>query len=292
MKAIKLYINNINKIREEFNKFLDKKLKEDFCGNDFEKRIKLLKSDHTTKKLLNDYNENQSGGNLDLSNLNNNNQSYFLYINNGLNNTSLAPTCYNSNINSNTSSSFSQVLIEKQFNLARINFCLKHKLYDVPLTPELENFNHPVKYQINNDYFSYVYSNELTTFCCTVSGCIFKSSMLNNTKISREYKGSKFNQVLGLYICGKEIKLDENITKKCAPNEFICKDCIKINKEIYNLKDHYLINICGRVAKKNKGIFHCFGHFLVNDKIEECISSFTCKACSFLNSFNNYYKIE
>ena len=150
MKAIKLYINNINKIREEFNKYLDNKLKEDFCGNDFEKRIKLLKSDHTTKKLLNDYNENQSGGNLDLSNLNNNNQSYFLYINNGLNNTSLAPTCYNSNINSNTSSSFSQVLIEKQFNLARINFCLKHKLYDVPLTPELENFNHPAKYQINN----------------------------------------------------------------------------------------------------------------------------------------------
>jgi hypothetical protein len=290
MKIQKFHINNIN-IREEFIKYLDNKLKEEFCGNDFEKRIKILKSDSTTKNLLNDNNENQSGRNLDLSSFNIINQPYYYLLNNyGLNNTSLGSTVFNSEINNNSSSSIIRELLDKQFNLARTNFCLKHKLYDIPLTSELENFNHPVKYQINNAYYSYVYSNELITFCITVSGFIFKSNMLNNSQIKKEYKGSKFNQVLGLYMCGKEIKLNENITKKCAPNEFICKDCIKLNKEIYNLKDNYLINIFGRVAKKNKGAYHCFGHFLVNDKIEECITSYTCNACSFLNSFYNYYQ--
>ena len=113
--------------------------------------------------------------------------------------------------------------------------------------------------------------------------------MLVSDKIDSEYKESKFNQILGLFFCGKNIKLNENTIKKCAPNEFICKNCIEINKKIYNLKDNYLINIYGRISKKNKGVYHCFGNFLENGKIKECITSYVCKGCSFLNSFSSYY---
>lgn len=286
MKQQKFKID-INNIREEFNRYLDNKLKEEFGGNTFEKRIKILKFDKST---LNDNNENQSGRNLDLTSLNTTNYPYYLFNNYGLSSFSLESTKDNSENNNNSSSSITQDLLDKKFNIARINFCMKYKLYDIPLTSELKNFNHPVKYHINDDYFSYVYSEELITYCITVSGFIFKNNMLNNSQIKTEYKGSKFNQVLGLYFCEKKIKLNENVTKKCAPNEFICKDCIKLNKEIYNLKDQYLINILGRIAKKNRGAYHCFGHFLVNDKIEECLTSYTCNACSFLSSYYNYYQ--
>ena len=289
MKQQKFKID-INNIREEFNRYLDNKLKEEFGVNTFEKRIKILKFDKTIKSTLNDNNENQSGRNLDLTSLNTTNYPYYLFNNYGLSSFSLESTKDNSENNNNSSSSITQDLLDKKFNIARINFCMKYKLYDIPLTSELKNFNHPVKYHINDDYFSYVYSEELITYCITVSGFIFKNNMLNNSQIKTEYKGSKFNQVLGLYFCEKKIKLNENVTKKCAPNEFICKDCIKLNKEIYNLKDQYLINILGRIAKKNRGAYHCFGHFLVNDKIEECLTSYTCNACSFLNSYYNYYQ--
>jgi hypothetical protein len=283
---------NPNKIREEFDKYIYNKIKEQANENIFEKRLEILKYGKSTKnKLHNDNNENQSGRNIDSSSFHNINDPFYLLFNNcRLNNISLESTYYNSENYDSSSSSITQDLLDKQFNLARTKYCLKYKLYDMPLTPELKNFNHPVKYQINDDYFSYVYNNELTTFCATVSGFLFKNNMINNVQIQRENRGSIFNQVLGLYMCGKEIKLNENETKKCEPNEFICKDCIKLNKEIYNLKDHYLINICGRIAKKNKGVYHCFGHFLVDCKIEECITSFTCKACTLLNSFYNYYQ--
>ena len=64
---------------------------------------------------------------------------------------------------------------------------------------------------------------------------------------------------------------------------------MKNNKEIYNIKKNYLININGRVAKINKGKYHCFGHFLVGNQIEDCISKFTCKACKLLQIYSEYY---
>jgi hypothetical protein len=119
---------------------------------------------------------------------------------------------------------------------------------------------------------------------------MFNNNMINSDEICREYKGSKYNHILGLFFCKKNIKLNEKTAKTCTPNVFMCKNCVKINKKIYNLKDHYLINIYGRVSKKNKGLYHCFGNFLVNNKIEECITSYVCRACSLLNCFSDYYK--
>ena len=97
--------------------------------------------------------------------------------------------------------------------------------------------------------------------------------------------------MLGLFFCGKKINEGIKEEKKCSPNEFICKDCMKLNKEIYyiNKTNDYLININGRVAKMHKGKYHCFGHFLFDREIKDCINKFSCKACKMLDSIKDYY---
>ena len=291
----------INSIKEEYKKSFESKLKQENIDiNDFEQILKILKSDKTSKCKLKNVISNSTFNNLANnleSSIYNPHYSFilnyiYLYQNDTHNNlfsSSLESTAANSDVIENTSNIIVHDFIEKKFNLARINHCLKNKLYDITLTQELINFNHPIKYKINDEYFSFVYPDELITFCITVSGFLFKNNMLDSDIICSEYKESKYNQILGVFFCGKTIKLNENTIKKCAPNEFICKNCVERNKKIYNLKDHYLINIYGRVSKKNKGVYHCFGNFLVNNKIEECLTSYVCKACSFLNSLSNYY---
>ena len=104
---------------------------------------------------------------------------------------------------------------------------------------------------------------------------------------------SNYDSSVGIYFCGKivEIKIKNEIQKKtCSKNEFICKDCMKINKNNYHLKDNQLININGRVAKINQGKYHCFGHFLENRIIEDCIKNFQCQACKMLDNISNIYK--
>ena len=63
-----------------------------------------------------------------------------------------------------------------------------------------------------------------------------------------------------------------------------------INKKRYNIKNNYLINIKGRVAKINKGSYHCFGHFLCGIQIEDCVSKFSCEACKMLDLYSSYYQ--
>lgn len=288
-------------IKEQNKKYFESKLtQEKYDINDFEQKIKLLKFEKTSKykfkKVISNSTLNQNVNNAELSIFN----PYFsfilnyahLYQNDSQSNSfssSLESTAFDSDILQNTSRIIAHDF-ENKFNLARRQHCLKYKLYDISLTQELINFNHPIKYKINDEYFSFVYPNELITFCITVSGFMFKNNMFNSDEICSEYKGSEYNHILGLFFCERIIKLNENTIKKCTPNEFMCKTCEDINKKIYNLKDHYLINIYGRISKKNKGLYHCFGNFLVNNKIEECISSYVCKACSLLNCFSNYYK--
>jgi len=147
----------------------------------------------------------------------------------------------------------------------------------------------PEKYKINDRLSVLLYPDDYNTFY------FYKSRKLGDTIINdldnEETKFTKFDNSIGLYFCGKEIKI-ENEIKKCAPNEFICKECMKVNKKKYNIKNDCLININGRVAKINKGSYHCFGHFLCGSKgnqIEDCISKFSCKACNMLDYYSKYY---
>lgn len=181
---------------------------------------------------------------------------------------------------------------ENQFNSLRSSFYEKHKLYDNPLSQNYKEYNFPPKYKITETYSCFLYKNELITFPICISGFLLKEENKNILFASIQDNESKYIESLGLYFCGKniEIKIENGIeTKKCMANEFICKKCIGINRILYNIKSKYLININGRVSKKNKGKYHCFGHFLIDNIVEDCISKFSCKACKILDKFSNYY---
>ena len=177
-------------------------------------------------------------------------------------------------------SSLKAEIKEKKFNSLRANFYIKKKLYDIPLieSTTMELYL-PEKYKIDQEYFGFLYPNNFETYCITKSGFLTKVNIKNC-----------YNSInsLGLQFCGKQIKIEGEL-KRCASNDFICKECMKKNKKIYNIKNNYFININGRVTKINKGSYHCFGHFLCGTGIEDCISNFTCKACKMFDSYSKYY---
>ena len=181
---------------------------------------------------------------------------------------------------------------EKQFNPIRARFCLKNNLYDIPLCDLDDSIYSPVKYKISETLFAFLYPNEIVTYSFTISGFL-KTDNINFLPNIQKIENSQFNPFLGLFFCGQkiEIETDKGIeTKTCSPHEFLCKKCNEINKNLYNIKKNYLINISGRVAKINKGRYHCFGHFLCKNQIEDCITKFCCKSCEILNLFSSYYK--
>ena len=139
---------------------------------------------------------------------------------------------------------------------------------------------------IDDKEFGFLYDNDNITFYITKS--LFLGEIKNINIIDE--KNSKFYKSLGLYFCGKEIKFESGESKFCEPDNFICKECMLINKKKYNIKNNYLINIKGRIAKINKGSYHCFGHFLCGQNIEDCIIKFTCKGCELLNNYSKYFQ--
>ena len=180
---------------------------------------------------------------------------------------------------------------ENKFNDLRTNFYLKNKLYDFILYENINDFNLPLKYVLNEEYDSFLYINDNKTYCFTVSGFLKNDKNYKKELKEEEIRG-KFYKQCGLYFCNSEVEItteDEIIRKKCCPNEFMCRDCVETNRNMYNIKKRYLININGRVAKINKGSYHCFGHFLCGNQIEDCITKFTCKACQILNLFSDYF---
>ena len=291
----------VNQIREEYEENLkNNSLNKKIDKNDFEKRILLLKMEKTTTCILPNKNsilfpkENENNFSL-ISNYNllNDSISYsfsFNSLSDSYSNLSKS-TYINSKLYQNNSNLSLEEIKEKTFNAARVNYCLKNKIYDISLTPEFLNFNHPPKYKINENYYAFVYPNEPTTYLITISGFLFNDKIFKNF-IDDKTIDSKYNSKLGLYFSGNNIELkleNEIIFKKCSPNEFICKKCIQINKNIYNLNKNYYINIYGRVSKINKGRYHCFGHFMINDQIKECITNFCCKGCMQLNLYSEYF---
>ena len=281
---------DINQIRNQCEKYIEENLQLFKTQNLPEN--KTLKEDKDQKILLYKddsdemFNENCYGNS-------SNNENYInneIYYNNNNNKIkhNLVKTNNSSNENSdnnkyNNSSSIENEKQEFTFNNIKPQFYMKYKLYDFPLYQNGLNVIIPKKYFIDKDLFYFVYPAELKTFCITKSGYL---GIDNNIKQLDDKKN--FDYSLGLYFCGKGIII-ENETKICEPNEFMCKECMELNKKKYNINDNYLININGRVAKINKGSYHCFGHFLIKNNIEDCISKFTCKACKSLYDNSNYY---
>ena len=166
---------------------------------------------------------------------------------------------------------------------------IKNKFYDS--TSLFENFDKQGDKQesFSNKYMAYEYPNDLKTYNVSISQFLISNYKLG--KISSKVIDQKdYDSKLGLYFCGKDIK---EFGKKCSPNEMMCKDCMKKNKEIYHLDHKSLsININGRIcssAFKDKK-FHCCGKFRFGKTVRNCINDdFTCKACKELNQNFEYY---
>ena len=243
-------------------------------------------------------NENDDPNNT-INNFQLNNTSFFNLSNNTSlnNNQSLSEsTLYNSKLNINTNNSIIEFGASLyQFNSLRSSFYFKNNLNDILLI-DVNNFNNNgnlSKYKIKDELFAFIYPNDLLTYKITIVASLVTNQIINyDLNNNLEVNDSQCNSSLGLYFCGntEEITIENKVNiKKCLPNEFICKKCMLINKRKYNLKNSYLININGRVTKTNKGSHHCFGHFLVGNQIEDCISKFTCKACKMINYYLKYY---
>ena len=180
---------------------------------------------------------------------------------------------------STMSTSFSTISEEKK------NYWINCKLYDVKI--KNKNFDYPILYELDKETnkYCYLYKNELVTYNF-VKSVIFGENYIINDEL---LKDKNYHELFGLCFCQSNIILNEKEIQKCCPNEMICKDCMEKNKNMYNLKNKYLININGRAARKHKRRFHCFGHFLIGNQIENCVDKFSCEACKLLDKFENYY---
>ena len=189
----------------------------------------------------------------------------------------------------NKSQNFSKFIASGNlFNSAKIEYYTQYNLFDISIN--IVDSKLPKSQEISDKQIAFLYENDFITYCFTGSQFLLKHEL----KILEENKDDKeFYQDLGLYFCGKEEEVsnkEEKDKKRCSPNIFMCKDCMKKNKKIYGIKDKYLINIKGRISKKNKGKYHCFGHFEINSQIEDCVISFSCKSCQILDKLEEYYK--
>ena len=145
-----------------------------------------------------------------------------------------------------------------------------------------------IKGKDNKENMAFIYQNDLNTYYFTISQKLFNFYEL---KTITPEKKDELDKETGLYFCGKKI---EQFNKICKPNEMMCKDCMKKNKEIYHLDNHRsaLININGRVCTnsfKDKQ-FRCYGKFIDDKVIKNCIvGEFICNACKELNKNEKYY---
>ena len=290
MGKMKFFLD-INTINKQYSKFIKEKVKK--YNGEYNIIIMILQQDKTTtNKIINKVLEETFNQETDsLSLINSNNISIYC------NTSELDSTCdetksyKNYNYPDDFLYSFRLIINEQKLNYARANFCLKNKLNDRTYTQKMYEITQPPKYKINNECFTFIYPNLTITHCFALSE-LLKSDKLNFGNLVVDeiaINDSTYNKQLALFFCGMENDIGDGTKKKCSPNQFMCRKCMNINKKLYHLKKHYLINIIGRASKINKGGYHCFGHFLVNDKIEDCITNFTCKGCQLLNLYSKNY---
>jgi len=191
-------------------------------------------------------------------------------------------SCSVISVSSNSTLDSSQSMVSYENPMYK--FWMNNEYYDIIESSEQKEKNK------DDEYLLYLYENNLKTYNLAISQKLMKTYNLN--EISTEgINKENYEEQYGLYFCGKEIK---EFSKKCSPNEMMCKDCMIKNKQIYYLDKHKsaMININGRVCSNAFGdkIYHCLGKFENNRDIKNCVpEEFTCKACQELNRIKNYY---
>jgi hypothetical protein len=298
---------DIEKVRKEFEISIEKKCNKINDNNisDYEKRALVLKSEKTTTEHIgnNNLNINENESNIIISEQKDEHEERKEEeALNSITERSISdkPTVdtlseveedsfdnsISTIIQEKTNPNFNSFINKeiKKFNPAKQKYLLQYKLYDNLLI----HFNNlqPEQYKLDHNKYVFVYPNEIKTYCITIS------ERLNKEEEAKDQKDLiqdiNYFKSLGLYFCGKLI---EELKMKCAPNEFMCKECMKINKEKYNLKENYLINMNGRVAKMKKESYLCFGLFVGKKESDFiiCGVKFTCKSCNLLNKYSKYY---
>jgi hypothetical protein len=257
-KTIKIRKKKEKKINEEAGFIKDKNL------SFFEKKLIVLNKKNSSSEVDDDNN---------INNRDRNNDSLSSYGD--------ASTNY-----TNCSSYTNDPLDKKK------EYWIRYKLYDNKTKYDIKNkkVKIPKLKELDLDKIYYLYSNSYTTYYFTKSAYLGDNQQINENETDSDE--CKLNESLGLFFCGKNIEYNNEKTV-CSPNKMICERCMKKNKKRYNLNEKYLININGRVAIKikdgNKG-FHCFGHFSIGKiQIENCLKKFSCKACSLLDKYEQYY---
>jgi hypothetical protein len=287
LRIINFFINieAINKLKENsINEQINSKQDLDNFNN-FEKREKIIKDDKTTTDNLKKIGVHDESSFINYDLVNNSNSFA------GEQSTKWDTNADISEVDS-SNQELEQPQIIKSFNSTKASYYIKYKLYDILLYEKADKEikkNISEIYRIDSEKVGFLNSNDRTTNFITKSAYLGEQKFFN--ELSEKEKESRILYIeVGLYFCGKEVKL-ENIKelKKCSPNEFMCKNCMDINKKKYNIKNHYLINIKGRVSKINKNHYHCFGHFLYGTQIEDCVNKFSCEACKMLDSISSYY---
>ena len=293
-------------LSEEY--FLAKK--NTFNGSfDFSKIKTIQEKENNCKENKNDINEE---GNNTIKNINssliNSTHSYVseLTSTSGLNNFSVNSNIFSyslsgssinidSSYNGSLSSSTNHLEKEPQkkeasaYNEKTKNNSKDNKSFDVPKYDEnnsYENNRFPVintKDKENNKNYG--------LFCKgIISNDITKSAFLDIHESNEpDIDNCIHHDEKDLCFCGKLEEIgNEKQPKKCCPNEFMCKNCMDINKQKFNIKYDNLINIKGRVATIIQGSYHCFGPLLFGNQTEYCISK-SCEACKLLDSYSKYY---
>ena len=65
------------------------------------------------------------------------------------------------------------------------------------------------------------------------------------------------------FFVGKNNGIDDKI---CSENNYMCKNCMILNKEYHKIATHHLINKCGRETTYLNGQVYCACHYI--DKFE------------------------
>ena len=160
-------------------------------------------------------------------------------------------------------------------------FWIKNKYYDNAINVKANLKKKYIK-ELEKEYCVFFYDDNFRTYNFAISQCFCELLSYKIPKI--EIMNDQYKEEYGLCFCGREIN---EYNKKCSPNEMMCDECMKKNKEIYelsknNFAEHLLININGRVCINNleDKKYHCLGKFSKGKETKCCVpGEFSCKAC-------------
>ena len=170
-------------------------------------------------------------------------------------------------------------------------FWIKNKYYDNAINVKANLKKKYIK-ELEKEYCVFFYDDNFRTYNFAISQCFCELLSYKIPKI--EIMNDQYKEEYGLCFCGREIN---EYNKKCSPNEMMCDECMKKNKEIYelsknNFAKHILININGRVSINNleDKKYHCLGKFFKGKEIKCCVpGELSCKACESLDKIKTYY---